>query len=68
MEDPVVNILSKTHQGATGNLGIMTNRIKMNEYQKWMHQTNERWEAAKSSLLEKKNFKPCVLKAYTRSS
>lgn len=56
MEDPVVNILSKTHQGATGNLGIMTNRIKMNEYQKWMHQTNERWEAAKSSLLEKEKI------------
>ncbi len=35
LSSPVENILSKTHLGATGNLGIELSIEKMNEYRQW---------------------------------
>lgn len=41
--DPVANILSKKHQGATGNLGISFIYTKLNEYQKWVDVETTKW-------------------------
>lgn len=35
LSNPIENILSKTHQGATGNLGIELSLQKMDEYRQW---------------------------------
>jgi argininosuccinate lyase len=52
MEDPVANILSKTHLGATGNLGIDISLTHIGEHQKWLEEQRSAWEAIKSSLLQ----------------
>jgi hypothetical protein len=44
-EDPVANILSKTHQGATGNLGIELNRHRIIDYHTWVDQQRKRARA-----------------------
>lgn len=53
MEDPVINILSKTHQGATGNLGISSTVLKIQEYREWAEQLNEKWKNQKRLLMHK---------------
>lgn len=35
IQDPIENILSKTHLGATGNLGLQINRSKLETYKQW---------------------------------
>ncbi len=52
-EDPVANILSKTHIGATGNLGIHTNNLKIEEYQSWTTHQKEKWTDIKRHLQQK---------------
>lgn len=43
-EDPIANILSKTHLGATGNLGLEGNLQKIVEYQAWVSQAKNNWK------------------------
>lgn len=50
MEDPVENILSKKHLGATGNLGIKAQYNKIKEYQEWVDSYKEKWNGVKSHL------------------
>lgn len=52
--DPVVNIMSKKHQGATGNLGISRIYTKQNEYQKWVDFEIKKWNDAQEVLLTEK--------------
>jgi len=52
-EDPVTNILSKTHQGTTGNLGIDANICKIIRYREWVEQLNEKWNDQKRNLMIK---------------
>lgn len=53
IEDPVANILSKNHLGATGNLGINMNFLKIQEYQEWIEQLKEKWKGLKKLLMHK---------------
>lgn len=39
--DPVENILSKTHQGATGNLGLNLSLEKIETHRKWITQSSK---------------------------
>lgn len=48
--DPVANILSKKHQGATGNLGISNIYTKQNAYQKWMDDETKKWRDVLTNL------------------
>lgn len=41
--DPVANIMSKRHQGATGNLGISIIHTKKNDYQNWVDVETKKW-------------------------
>lgn len=50
MENPVENILSKTHLGATGNLGLDISRKKVEEYQKWQTALQHKWERVQTDL------------------
>jgi argininosuccinate lyase len=49
--DPVANILSKTHQGATGNLGIEISYSRLEEWQKWINEEEKNWVEIKEKLL-----------------
>lgn len=49
--DPVANIMSKKHQGATGNLGISTIYTKQNGYQKWLDVETKKWNQVLDNLL-----------------
>lgn len=49
--DPVANILSKKHLGATGNLGISALYAKQNGFQKWVDSETEKWKGVLASLL-----------------
>lgn len=51
LEDPVANILSKTHLGATGNLGIQENFARIEQCQAWTDQLKRRWKSLKDMLL-----------------
>lgn len=51
MQDPVENILSKQHLGATGNLGLEMDRNRLNAYNKWVEQAMKQWSKIQSSLL-----------------
>ncbi len=42
--DPVANILSKKHQGATGNLGISISYSKLIAFQKWVNIETTKWK------------------------
>jgi argininosuccinate lyase len=42
MEDPVANILSKTHQGATGNLGLEMSLKRMKVVHTWIEMEKEK--------------------------
>lgn len=41
--DPVANILSKKHQGATGNLGITIGYSRLRDNQKWLDAEVKKW-------------------------
>ncbi|MFI0435741.1 MAG: argininosuccinate lyase [Parachlamydiaceae bacterium] len=41
--DPVLNIMSKKHQGATGNLGLSIIQIKKKRYQGWLDHEAKKW-------------------------
>lgn len=49
--DPVANIMSKKHQGATGNLGISIIYTKQNGYQKWLDVETKKWNDVLATLL-----------------
>jgi len=42
--DPVANIMSKKHQGATGNLGLPISYSKLKNYQQWVDVEKEKWD------------------------
>jgi argininosuccinate lyase len=48
--DPKMNILSKTHEGATGNLGLAQSHTKMNEYHNWVKIQQLEWERLQTVL------------------
>ena len=48
--DPVANIMSKKHQGATGNLGISIIYTKQNGYQKWLDVETKKWNDVLATL------------------
>lgn len=49
--DPVANIMSKKHQGATGNLGIPLIHAKQDGYQKWLDDETKKWNEVLGNLL-----------------
>jgi argininosuccinate lyase len=49
--DPVANILSKTHQGATGNLGLERIDSQIQENQNWVKQQNHKWQSCLEHLM-----------------
>ncbi len=49
--DPVANILSKQHQGATGNLGIVLSYSKMEKLKEWVVDESKAWNDVLESLL-----------------
>jgi argininosuccinate lyase len=50
--DPVANILSKKHLGATGNLGIAKSDAKRRDYQQWVDEEKNKWaEILKTKLI-----------------
>ena len=49
--DPVANIMSKKHQGATGNLGISMIYTKQNGYQQWLDVETKKWNNVLATLL-----------------
>lgn len=50
MQNPIENILSKTHLGATGNLGLDINRKRLLEYQKWHGALQQKWQRVQTEL------------------
>lgn len=50
MQNPIENILSKTHLGATGNLRLDVNRTRLQEYQKWHDAQQEKWQSVQAGL------------------
>lgn len=50
MQNPIANILSKTHLGATGNLGLGVNRVRLREYQKWHDALQQKWQRVQAKL------------------
>lgn len=49
--DPVENILSKTHQGATGNLGLEMIHSRMEKYDEWISAESNKWAKTQENLL-----------------
>lgn len=49
--DPVANIMSKKHQGTTGNLGISIIYTKQSEYQNWLDVETKKWNDVLTTLL-----------------
>lgn len=49
--DPVANILSKKHQGATGNLGIALSYSKLKDYQEWVNVETKKWKEVLSEII-----------------
>ncbi len=41
--DPVANILSKKHLGATGNLGLSISNAKIQDAQHWVDLEQKKW-------------------------
>ena len=50
--DPVQNILSKTHLGATGNLGLNLARDRARHWRDWAQSARERWQGPLEELLK----------------
>jgi argininosuccinate lyase len=50
MQNPVENILSKTHLGATGNLGLELSRLKLQEWQNWHSDLLQKWQRVQKEL------------------
>jgi argininosuccinate lyase len=51
IEDPVANILSKTHLGATGNLGLQISNSKIENYRKWVDLETIKWKDITKKLI-----------------
>jgi argininosuccinate lyase len=51
MQDPTENILSKTHIGATGNLGLEISRLQLQKYQKWERSLVQKWQCVQTELV-----------------
>lgn len=49
--DPVANILSKTHQGAPGNLGIPISCARLQEDRNWMDGERKKWDDILNQLV-----------------
>lgn len=49
--DPIGNILSKKHQGATGNLGIAISDFHLKDKRQWLHAEMKKWEDVLRNLL-----------------
>jgi argininosuccinate lyase len=49
--DPVVNILSKMHQGATGNLGIEISYSKLSDCRGWLVAEIKKWDDIINKLM-----------------
>lgn len=49
--DPVANILSKNHLGATGNLGLALSYTCITEHCKWVDSEIEQWEGVVSKMI-----------------
>lgn len=54
MQDPVENIHSKQHLGATGNLGLEKSHHKLDVYKKWIDQMLAQWSEIQEALLHEK--------------
>ncbi len=52
MEDPVENIRRKTHQGATGNLGLNLARDRVEALDRELEEKRSRWQGALDRLLD----------------
>lgn len=50
MQNPLENILSKTHWGATGNLRVDVNRTRLQEYQTWHGEWQHKWQRVQAAL------------------
>ena len=50
--DPVENIISKTHQGATGNLGLDILKSKIEKDRDWTDVERGKWRAVQKQLLK----------------
>lgn len=50
MQDPLENILNKTHIGSTGNLGLSISKNEMEKFQQWILQEEEHWKTIVSQL------------------
>lgn len=50
MMDPVANIRSKKHLGATGNLGIAISLEKLQHWKQWSQDHKSAWESLKKNL------------------
>ncbi|MFC2049320.1 argininosuccinate lyase [Chlamydiota bacterium] len=50
MQNPIENILSKTHLGATGNLRLDVNRMRLQEYQKWHGALQQKWQHVQTKI------------------
>ena len=48
--DPAENILSKTHQGATGNLGVTLSEQRIQYYSQWVTETSQQIAKSKEAL------------------
>ena len=52
--DPVANISSKKHLGATGNLGIDLSYLRLKDYQAWIDTERHHWADTLANL--ERNF------------
>lgn len=51
--DPVANILSKKHQGATGNLGVAISHLKLKDHRQWLDSEKKKWDEVLNKTLFK---------------
>jgi len=51
-QDPVKNILSKTHVGSTGNLNLADAHTTCNTYQHWLDNEQHKWQQTVNHLIE----------------
>lgn len=50
MQNPAENILSKTHLGATGNLRLDINHMRLQKYQMWHDELQQKWQCTLAEL------------------
>jgi argininosuccinate lyase len=51
MEDPIENIMAKSHLGAPGNLGLEMSCARLNEARQWHAALKESWQQAQIGLV-----------------